>query len=56
MRDREIPTEYVNIATERIMRSFGDLIGGNPQIMERIVFDVISGDRVFESDDEEEGI
>lgn len=50
----DISTEHAMIATQRVMRSFGDLIGGNPQIMERIVFRVITGDCVFESDDDEE--
>lgn len=51
----DISTEHAMIATQRVMRSFGDLIGGRPDIMERIVFRVITGDLVIESDDEEEG-
>ena len=58
MRD-DISTEHAMIATRRIMRSFGDVIGGNPQMMERIVFRVITGDVVFDNinindNDEEE--
>ena len=53
MRD-DISTEHAMIATRRIMRAFGDVIGGRPDIMERIVFRVITGDVVFDDDDEEE--
>lgn len=56
MRD-DISTEHAMIATQRIMRSFGDVIGGRRDIMERIVFRVITGDVVFDNindDDEEE--
>jgi hypothetical protein len=50
----DISTEHAMIATQRVMRSFGDLIGGNPQIMERIVFNVIVGDADYGPDDDEE--
>lgn len=46
-----ISTNDAMIATRRIMQSFGDVIGGNPQIMERIVFRVICGDLVFGEND-----
>ena len=50
----DISAEHAQIAAERIMRSFGDLIGGRPDIMERIVFRVICGEEGFGPDDGEE--
>ena len=51
----DISTEHAMIATERVMRAFGDVIGGRRDIMERIMFKVITGDLTIDDDDEEEG-
>lgn len=53
MRD-DISTEHAMIATQRVMRAFGDVIGGRRDIMERIMFRVITGDVVFDDDDDDE--
>lgn len=50
----DISTEHAMIATQRVMRAFGDVIGGRRDIMERIMFRVITGDVVFDDDEEEE--
>ena len=47
-----ITTDQSLRITEKVMEKFGDAIGGNPQIVERIMFGVI--DSACENDDDEE--
>jgi hypothetical protein len=39
--------------TEKVLEKFGDAIGGNPQLLERIMFGVI--DSACENDDNDDG-